>query len=112
MCTGVISRFTLDEAIAVLVAAGVACGRVNRADEPVNHPQLQARDRFRHVESPVRPIRSLPAPAIPARGDHTRRLLTEPGRTEDDIVALIGAGIVGVPSAGDPNLTADPNRGA
>jgi crotonobetainyl-CoA:carnitine CoA-transferase CaiB-like acyl-CoA transferase len=118
LCAGAISRFTLDEAIDVLDGAGVACGRVNRADELVEHPQLQARDRWRDVESPVGPIRSLlPPPVspgwvprmdpIPALGEHTRDLLVQLGHSDDDIDELLGAGIVGVPSAEDPNVTAD-----
>lgn len=118
LCTEVISRFTLDEAIEVLDGAGVACGRVNRADELVEHPQLEARGRWRDVDSPVGPIRSLLPPPIsvgwtprmdriPALGEHTRSLLNGLGRNDDEIEALIGAGIVGVPSPHDPNLSAD-----
>lgn len=114
----VLSRFTLDEAIEVLDGAGVPCGRVNRADELIAHPQLEARERWRDVDSPVGPIRSLLPPAIsegwtprmdriPALGEHTRTLLTGLGRDDDEINALIVAGIVGVPSADDPNSTAE-----
>lgn len=116
LCAQVLSTFTLDEAIDVLDGAGVACGRVNRADELVAHPQLEARERWREVESPVGPIRSLlPPPVspgwaprmdpIPALGEHTRTLLKQLNLTDDEIDALVGAGVVGLPSADDPNRT-------
>ncbi|MFI5427204.1 CaiB/BaiF CoA transferase family protein [Aeromicrobium sp. UC242_57] len=40
ICAEVMAKHTLDEAIEVLDAAGVACGRVNYSDELVSHPQL------------------------------------------------------------------------
>lgn len=123
LCSEVISRYELDEAIEVLDAAGVACGRVNRADELVAHPQLEARNRWREVDSPVGPIRSLLPPGvsagwtprmdrIPALGEDSRAVLKAVGRTDGDVDGLIRAGTVGVPSAHDPNRTADPAAGA
>jgi itaconate CoA-transferase len=107
LCRDVFASLTVDEAIAVLDRAGVACGRVNLADEFVMHPQHAARDRWRDVDSPVGPIRSLlPPPVsagwqprmdrIPALGEHTRTVLYELGRTEEQIEELIEAGVVGV----------------
>ncbi|WP_375483017.1 CaiB/BaiF CoA transferase family protein [uncultured Mycobacterium sp.] len=107
LCQDVFARLTVDEAIAVLDRAGVACGRVNLADEFVMHPQHEARDRWRDVDSPVGPIRSLLPPPVsagwaprmdpvPALGEHTRTVLCELGRTEEQIDRLIAAGVVGV----------------
>lgn len=107
LCQQVFSHLTMDEAIAILDRAGVACGRVNLADEFVRHPQHRARDRWRDVDSPVGPIRALLPPAvsagwaprmdaIPALGQDSRKILAELGRTGEQIDELIEAGIVGV----------------
>jgi itaconate CoA-transferase len=113
LCQQVISRLTLDEAIAVLDGAGVACGRVNLADEFIDHPQHKARNRWRDVDSPVGPIRSLlPPPVspgwtprmdrIPVLGQDTRKVLSELGRTDAEIDHLINDGIVGAADVDDP----------
>jgi itaconate CoA-transferase len=106
MCQDVFARLTLDEAIAVLDGAGVACGRVNLADEFIMHPQHEARDRWCDVDSPVGAIRSLlPPPVSPgwaprmdrilALGEHTHTVLFELG-PEEQIDGLIQASIVGI----------------
>jgi itaconate CoA-transferase len=110
VCQSALSDMTLDQAIAALDKAGVACGRLNLADEFVAHAQHEARNRWRNVDSPVGPIRSLlPPPVsegwtprmdqIPALGEDTRKILAELGRTDDQIDQLINDNVVGVPSA-------------
>jgi crotonobetainyl-CoA:carnitine CoA-transferase CaiB-like acyl-CoA transferase len=110
VCQAAFSGLTLDEAIAMLDGAGVACGRMNLADEFVGHPQHETRNRWRDVDSPVGPIRSLlPPPVsagwaprmdrIPALGQDTRTILSELGRTDDQIDQLINDRVVGVPVA-------------
>lgn len=107
-CAAVLNRMTLDEAISTLDDAGIACGRVTFSEELIAHPQLQARDRWRDVDSPVGPLRSLlPPPVsegwtlrmerIPDMGEHTRALLRELGRTDEEIDALIETGTVSEP---------------
>ena len=107
LCADVLGRLTLDQAIDILDAAGVACGRVNLASELIDHPQLEARDRWRDVDSPVGPIRSLLPPPIsegwelrmdriPDVGDHTRAVLKELGRSDSEINELQDVGVVGV----------------
>ncbi|BBZ14912.1 CaiB/BaiF CoA transferase family protein [Mycobacterium branderi] len=109
LCRNIFARMSLDEAIANLDRAAVPCGRVNLADDFVNHPQHEARQRWREVDSPVGQIRSLLPPpvspgwaprmdSIPALGEHTRTVLGELGRTQEQIDGLIDAGVVGVPA--------------
>lgn len=111
LCQQVLGALTLDEAIETLDGAGIACGRVNRADELIAHPQLEARDRWRDVDSPVGPIRSLLPPAvldgwtqrmdrIPEVGESTRELLAELGCSDEEIDRLAVDGVVGCLSEG------------
>jgi crotonobetainyl-CoA:carnitine CoA-transferase CaiB-like acyl-CoA transferase len=108
VCQSAFSGLTLDQSVAALDKAGVACGRLNLADEFVAHAQHDARNRWRDVDSPVGPIRSLlPPPVsagwtpcmdrIPALGEDTRKILSELGRTGDQINQL-KANVVGVPA--------------
>ncbi len=106
-CAHVLNDLTLDQAVKVLDGAGIACGRVNHSEELLAHPQLEARDRWRPVDSPVGPIRSLlPPPVaagwtprmdpIPDVGSQTRDILRGLGRSEAEISALVAAGVVGL----------------
>lgn len=108
ICARVLGDLTLDQAMEVLDAAGVACGRVNHSDELLVHPQLEARARWRQVDSPVGPIRSLLPPpiatgwsprmdAIPDVGSNTLQILRSLGRSETEIAALVAARVVGLP---------------
>jgi crotonobetainyl-CoA:carnitine CoA-transferase CaiB-like acyl-CoA transferase len=110
LCARVLGELTLDQAITTLDAAGVACGRVNHSEELLAHPQLEARDRWRAVDSPVGPIRSLLPPPIatgwsprmdpiPDVGDHTLQILHDLGRSDAEITALVAARVVGLPPA-------------
>jgi len=67
---------------------GIANARMRTMDEFAAHPQLAARDRWREVDSPVGPVRSLLPPvtvtgreasmgAIPALGQHTYAIRAE-----------------------------------
>ncbi len=70
-----------------------------------NHPQLQARDRWRKVETPEGTIDALLPPAnlsgvepamgaIPALGAHTAAILTELGYGASDVEALAARKVV------------------
>jgi crotonobetainyl-CoA:carnitine CoA-transferase CaiB-like acyl-CoA transferase len=96
---------TLDEAIHLLDAAGIACGRVNDVAALVNHPALSARERWATIDSPVGTIPTLlpPGPsttwtprlgAVPALGEHTDAVLRELGYDDDAIHRLRADGTV------------------
>jgi itaconate CoA-transferase len=64
-----------------------------------DHPQLEARDRWREVGSPVGPLRALLPPAtmdgtepvmapIPSVGEHTDAVLRELGYGEEAVATL------------------------
>lgn len=82
--------FTADEMIDRLESAQIANARLNTIEEFIHHPQLQMRDRWREVNSPVGPIKTLIPPVtfdgidyvlnpIPKVGEHTQLILKELG---------------------------------
>lgn len=82
--------FTADEMIDRLESAQIANARLNTIEEFIHHPQLQVRDRWREVNSPVGPIKTLIPPVtfdgidyvlnpIPKVGEHTQLILKELG---------------------------------
>ncbi len=86
-----ISTMTAEQVVELLDEVGIANARMRTMQEFADHPQLKARDRWRDVDSPVGPIRSLLPPvavsgreaamnAIPALGQHTSAIRTEFGR--------------------------------
>jgi crotonobetainyl-CoA:carnitine CoA-transferase CaiB-like acyl-CoA transferase len=90
----VFAALTPDEVAARLDAAGIANARLRTPAEFAAHPQLAARDRWREVDTPGGPVRTLLPPvtvpgrepamgAVPAPGQHTDSILAEflPGRT-------------------------------
>ncbi|MET9436587.1 CaiB/BaiF CoA-transferase family protein [Streptomyces sp. NPDC006551] len=101
-----LAPLTAAEALARLDAAGIACARLNTVADLAEHPQLAARDRWRSVESPVGPLRSLLPPVvfpdgpeprmdrIPALGEDTERVLGELGVTSAELRMLRAEGVV------------------
>ncbi|MFF5392665.1 CaiB/BaiF CoA transferase family protein [Streptomyces sp. NPDC013012] len=95
-----------EEALVRLDAAGIACARLNSVAELADHPQLTARDRWREVESPVGPLRTLLPPIvfpdapeprtdrIPALGQDTDEVLAGLGLWESEVRELRNAGVV------------------
>jgi len=96
--TAAFSTLTVADVIARLESAGIANARMNTVHEFLEHPQLEARDRWRSVGSPVGPIRTVvppfniegvetPMKPIPAVGEHTEAILRElgfgPGLVDD-----------------------------
>jgi itaconate CoA-transferase len=87
------------EAISRLDAAKIANARMRTVKDFLDHPQLEARDRWREVGSPVGPLRALLPPAtmdgaepvmapIPSVGEHTDKILGELGYRDDAVAEL------------------------
>jgi itaconate CoA-transferase len=97
-----LAEWTADQVTERLDAVGIANARLRTVAEFAEHPQLQARDRWRDVDSPVGPLRSLLPPVtvqgrepamgpVPAAGQHTEAIRAEfaprttgSGRRSDD----------------------------
>ncbi|MEU5099694.1 CaiB/BaiF CoA-transferase family protein [Streptomyces sp. NPDC020996] len=93
------ARSNAGEILAVLEEIGIACAGVNDVAAFLDHPVLAARGRWQDVAVPGATVQALLPPAdlagLPARmdpvpdvGEHTDAILTELGRTRDDIEAL------------------------
>jgi itaconate CoA-transferase len=81
-------RLTADEIVALLDEAGIANARLRTPAEFAEHPQFEARDRWREVATPLGPIRALLPPVtaagrepamgpVPALGAHTEAVRAE-----------------------------------
>jgi crotonobetainyl-CoA:carnitine CoA-transferase CaiB-like acyl-CoA transferase len=92
--------------VARLDAAGIPNAALNDVDHVAKHPQLQARDRWREVDTPGGPIQAVLPPItldgesarmdpIPALGEHTDAILRELGYTAEAIAQLRADGSVG-----------------
>ena len=95
----ILQKFSSSEAIERLEEAKIANARMRTVRGLLEHPQLEARDRWREVGSPVGPLRALLPPAtinsieplmapIPSVSEHTEKILAELGY-EDDAVATL-----------------------
>jgi crotonobetainyl-CoA:carnitine CoA-transferase CaiB-like acyl-CoA transferase len=96
---------TADAVVRRLDAADIANARMNTVREFLDHRQLEARDRWREIESPAGPLRALKPPfvldaepcpmgAVPALGAHTDAVLRELGFDDATIASWHDAGIV------------------
>lgn len=105
LLAGALSDRTAAEVEARLDAAGIANARLRTVEEFLDHPQLDARDRWREVDSPVGPIRALVPPIaldgeparmdpIPDVGQQTDAILRELGYRDDDIAKLRSSGVI------------------
>jgi itaconate CoA-transferase len=85
-----LSHLSAEQVTERLDEVGIANARMRTMDEFADHPQLKARDRWREVDSPVGPVRSLLPPVtvtgreaamreIPAIGQHTNAIRAEFG---------------------------------
>jgi crotonobetainyl-CoA:carnitine CoA-transferase CaiB-like acyl-CoA transferase len=81
-------ELTVTEVESRLDAAGIANARLRTPAEFAAHPQLAARDRWRHIGTPGGPVRALRPPVmvdgreaamgdVPALGQHTAAILAE-----------------------------------
>jgi itaconate CoA-transferase len=96
------STLTSVEVVARLDAAQIANANVNDMHAVWAHPQLQARERWRQVDTPVGKIPALLPPgswehepprmdAVPALGQHSEAILKTLGYTENQIAELRSA---------------------
>ena len=87
-------------------AAGIGNARYNLPSEVLQHPQLAARDRWRHVDTPNGPVPTLlpppviagyepPMGAVPGLGQHTDSVLAGLGIDDDEIARLRERGAIG-----------------
>lgn len=83
-----LAQWTAEQVIERLDTVGIANARLRTMAQFAEHPQLQARDRWRDVDSPVGPVRSLLPPVtvpgreaamgpVPASGQHTEVIRAE-----------------------------------
>ena len=104
MIDAVFSQLTIDQVIARLDQAQIANAHMNSMQEFWEHPQLQARERWREVCSPVGPLKALRPPVtmrdveprmdpIPALGEQTDQLLRSLGY-QDEQISRLRAGCV------------------
>ena len=102
---GAFKDLTSEEVISRLDGARIANARMRTVQEFLDHPQLEARDRWREVDSPVGPIRALVPPVtmqgvesvmepIPEVGEHTDAILEELDLDPDAVGSLREAGAV------------------
>ena len=101
----IFADMTAAEVVKKLDAAGIANARINTPEEVWAHPQLQARKRWREVETPAGTIPALLPPvtmpdfeprfdAVPAVGQHTDNVLAGLGFSDQEISALHDGGAV------------------
>lgn len=87
-------NFTANELVDRLESAKIANARLNSIEEFYRHPQLEARNRFREVQTPNGPIKALLPPAtfnnfepvmggIPSVGQDTELILKEIGYSKE-----------------------------
>lgn len=99
----IFSEMTLDEVLTRLDEAGIANASVNDMSQVWQHPQLEARDRWLEVATPVGPVPALKAPglwfpeavsAVPYLGEHSALILEQLGYSRDRIDQLKSAGVI------------------
>src|SRR5690606_13960245 len=96
MITQAFSNLTMDQVIERLENAQIANARVNEMKDVWEHPQLNARNRWTTIQSPVGAVPALVPPgtnsefkprmdAVPDVGQHTQQILAEVGLSQDQI---------------------------
>src|SRR5438552_6584423 len=102
----VFSQLTIDQVIARLDRAQIANAHMNSMQEFWEHPQLQVRERWREVDSPVGRLQALLAPGtmrnveprmdpIPALADQTGQTLRKLGYRDGEIFRLRAERLMG-----------------
>jgi itaconate CoA-transferase len=94
-----------DQVIERLESAGIACARLKTVPQFLQHPQLDARGRWRTVHTPGGDVQALVPPVtldgaeprmdpVPSLGEHTTRVLTELGMEPSTIAAWRARGVI------------------
>jgi itaconate CoA-transferase len=102
---GAFEDLSSEEVISRLDGARIANARMRTVQEFLDHPQLEARGRWREVGSPVGPLRALVPPVtmegvqsamgpIPELGEHTDAILKELDVGSEAVASLREAGAV------------------
>lgn len=96
--TTAFADLTTEAVIARLDTAGIANATMNTMADVWNHAQLEARNRWQEVDTPVGPIPALLPPggigcaprmdAVPSLGQHTSSVLAELGYSDDEVTDL------------------------
>jgi itaconate CoA-transferase len=101
----VFSHLSAEQITARLERAQIANARLNSLQEFWEHPQLQARQRWREVDSPVGQVRALLPPVamqdveprmdpIPSVGEHTEAQLRALGYSQEKIAQLRAESVI------------------
>ena len=99
------ASLTAEQVVQRLEEAKIANARVNDMHDVWQHPQLQARERWTEVPSPIGPIPALLPPGksndysarmdgVPGLGQHTDAILQKLGWSQDSISALREQGVI------------------
>ncbi|HEV2042696.1 MAG TPA: CaiB/BaiF CoA-transferase family protein [Casimicrobiaceae bacterium] len=103
--TQIFGGLTSDQVVQRLEEAQIANARVNDMHDVWKHPQLQARDRWTRIETPIGPIPALLPPGktdaytprmdpVPGLGEHSESILREFGWSAPDVARLRQAGAI------------------
>ena len=101
----VFAKLSSFQVIERLETAEIANAKLNSMQEFWDHPQLEARDRWRKVGTPAGPIEAMKPPfnldgfdarmdAVPALGEHSRAILSELGFNAEEIRAMAKSKII------------------
>jgi itaconate CoA-transferase len=105
LITQIFGALTAEQVVQRLEAAQVANAHVNDMHDVWKHPQLQARDRWTCVDTPMGPIPALLPPGrtdaytprmdpVPGLGEHSESILRELGWSTAEVVRLRQAGAI------------------
>jgi len=100
-----LSRLGLEETVRRLEEADIPYGLVRDVQDLPHHPQIEARARWREVDTPGGPVTMLKFPIdaegweqgpmrVPALGEHTREVLSQLGLPPEELDALQAEGVI------------------
>ena len=101
----VFSRLPAGKILERLDQADIANAKLNSMHEFWDHPQIEARDRWREIGTPAGPIEAMKPPfnldgfeprmdAVPALGEHSTKILAELGFSPLEIQGMAKANII------------------